>query len=740
MHSLSYLANPERPARYFSGRRLASGFPSYGRTSSRAASLIATAIGLILLVLTAPNRAFAQAATIELSPLVTKSTMVSPVDRSQQISVVLILPLSDPKGAAEFGQHVSRRGDSLFHQYLTPREFASRYGASGSDYVALKQWAVANGLTVSQESIARTTLTVHGTVAKFQSLFNTQINNYRSPAGDEFYSAGIKPTVPSSIAGKVSAVIGLTGSKMRTPQVKVGKTFGETPNEAAADKTTDYNGTGPGGSYSAADLRTIYSIPAFGNLDSETVVAVFEQGGFFNSDVEKYLNKMNLPHPPVTFVSVDQYDGTVDSTQVELEAVLDIDMVIAINPNVHQVLVYEDGIDPFAVALLDTLTQVADDNKAQVLSISYGQDEGEAGSDAMNAENTALVQLAAEGITVTASSGDQGAYGDGSNYPYNVSDPASQPYVTGVGGTTLFTGPHQLYVSEQVWNDSDLALEASGGGISSYWSFPDFQGEMDPYFITYLGGSLTYRNVPDVAAVADPNTGVAVYSQVNGGWLQVGGTSASSPIWASYLGIVNVGMRYSGLGNIGFFNPILYDVGYWELPFVVRMNTTATTSNSISPDGFGMPGNFLYPVLDGSNGDVTRYPGYPGYSAGGTIFQPLYCNATGNGTITGGLFAAQILISGTQNGTSTGAINSFTVTPGTTTAKFKWSPVSAALAYVVTVGHVGLSFNVIDAYVTKGTSLTVKDLLPHNDSYTATLWAFNASGFSNANLQFNTKK
>jgi kumamolisin len=262
---------------------------------------------------------------------------------------------------------------------------------------------------------------------------------------------------------------------------------------------------------------------------------------------------------------------------------------------------------------------------------------------------------------------------------------------------------------------------------------------MDPYFITYLGGSLTYRNVPDVAAVADPNTGVAVYSKYNGGWLSAGGTSVSSPIWASYLSIVNAGMIYSGLGNIGFFNPILYNVGYWELPFVVGRKTA---SNSlITTDGYGKPGNFMYPITSGTNGDLTRYPGYPGYSAGGTAFQPLYCNATGNGTIAGGLFAAQILISGTQSGTQTGNITNFTVTAGITTAKFKWSPVSAAMGYVVTVGHVGLTYNVIDAYVTKGTSIEVTGLVPNDDTYSATLWAYNASGFSNTpGLSFTTKK
>jgi subtilase family serine protease len=143
------------------------------------------ALGLILAVWITPGPVFGQAATVELSPLVAKSTLVSSIERNQQISVALTLPLSDPNGAAEFVQHVSQRGDPLFHKYLTPHEFAKRFGANESDYAALKQWAAANGLTISQESIARTALTVRGTTDQIETIFNTEINTYLTPAGDE---------------------------------------------------------------------------------------------------------------------------------------------------------------------------------------------------------------------------------------------------------------------------------------------------------------------------------------------------------------------------------------------------------------------------------------------------------------------------------------------------------------------------------------------------------------------------
>jgi len=108
------------------------------------------------------GRLFAAETTVELSPLVAESTLLAPLDANKEIGVVLALPLSDPKGAVEYIQHVSQKGDPLYHHYLTPQQFADRFGGSAPDYATLKQWATANGLKISQESIARINLTGRG--------------------------------------------------------------------------------------------------------------------------------------------------------------------------------------------------------------------------------------------------------------------------------------------------------------------------------------------------------------------------------------------------------------------------------------------------------------------------------------------------------------------------------------------------------------------------------------------------
>jgi subtilase family serine protease len=673
-------------------------------------------------LLCASDAVVAAVTNVELSPLVEKSTLVAPLDGSQEISVLLALPSSDPTGLAAFIKHVSTPSDPLFHQYLSPEQFAQKFGGNAADYTALKIWAAANGLTVSQESIGRTNLTVRGKVSQLQTIFKTRLNTYRTPNGETFYSASVKPVVPAEISSKISGVLGLTESKQLTPLAKIAKTVGENPEITDGKMRADSGGTGAGGTYAAKDLRTVYSIPDFGKYSSKIVMAVFEQGYYHPADTEKYFTANHLPDVKQTPISVNK-SPVVDEPAIEVEACLDIDMIVGMNPNVSEVLVYIDDYhyDAFNVAIVDAISQIASDAKAQIVSISYGQDEGLQGNATLDAENTALQQCAAEGITVFASSGDNGAYGDGYNFPYNVSDPASQPMVTGVGGTTLFTGPGQLWESETAWDELTDNYGATGGGISTYWSLPDFQNTTvgGTFYVTANGGSATYRNVPDVAAVGDPLTGVGVYVKDQGGWLQIGGTSVSSPIWAGYLSTIEAAYSYFKLGNIGYFNPLLYAVG-------------------TSDFGVGTPDAYLNDIIQGQNGEVgSSYPGY--FNNFG------YSNTTGNGTLWGGL-AAQLMIGLRQPGSRPGATYDFKVKVTGTTADFSWYRSQGAVGYVIGLYHYDSLGNLTStAYVTKANQLTVTDLPPIpadvGVAYYAYLWCFNSSGFYAVPtpINFNTK-
>jgi subtilase family serine protease len=155
-------------------------------TGSNWRHLVFILLGVIGSIFIAPGEVFAQQEpSVDFSPLVAKSTVTSHTDPAKEISVIFVLPLSDADGAAGFAQRVNTPKDDLFGRYLTPKEFAATFGANERDYQTLESWAKTNGLKVSQQSVSRTTLTVRGTVAQFEALFNTRINNYRSPDGKE---------------------------------------------------------------------------------------------------------------------------------------------------------------------------------------------------------------------------------------------------------------------------------------------------------------------------------------------------------------------------------------------------------------------------------------------------------------------------------------------------------------------------------------------------------------------------
>jgi len=478
------------------------------------------------------------------------ASLVGKTSAEKQITVLLSLPSQDPDGAASFATHVSTPGDPLYRHYLTPEQFAARFGANESDYEATVAWAKARGMTVGEHFVARTILPVTGAVATMESAMGVTFSDYLDKTtGRTFYAASSEAHLPAAIASKVDGVIGLSSAVHFTPHVKR-LPLGVAPNES---------GSGPNGAFSASDLRSIYSIPAESFGTKTQTLAVFEQGGFDPADVATYLKHNKLPTVPVQARSVNDYGTGIDDPDVELEAVLDIDMQIAMNPTAKQIIVYEDGSDAFPVALVASFSAMATDGIAKSISVSYGEDEGQVGKAAMKAENTVLTELAAQGQAVFASAGDNGAYG---NYTYalNVADPASQPMLTGVGGTTVFTVPGPFYQAEEVWNELGIGLGATGGGISRVWPIPSYQNAVS-YLIIQNGGSETMRNVPDVAAVGDPVTGVAVYSFLNGGWLTVGGTSVSAPIWAGFYSLVNAASEGLGFGSAGFANPALYTLG-----------------------------------------------------------------------------------------------------------------------------------------------------------------------------------
>ena len=534
------------------------------------------------------------------------STLAGPTSADTYMTVAVILPLGDAAGAASFASHVSTPGDPLFRHPITPAQFAARFGANPDHYAAVIAWAKASGLTLGESFSARTVLPVSGTTATLEAALGLKFNNYTDSTGATYFAASQPARLPVAVAGMVRGVLGLSSANHFVPLVRI----------KPAGVVSQSTGTGANGAFAAADLRTAYAIPSQVLPARTQVMAVFEQGGFFASDVAAYVAANKLPAIPVVPRSVDGYGSGVDDPTVELEAVLDIDMEMAMNPMAKKIVVYEDGVGSFPVALLDSLSAMATDNIAKSIGVSYGIDEAQQSATAIAAENEVLTQLAAQGQAVFVSAGDNGAYGRESN-GLNVEDPASQPFVTSVGGTTLFTNSQQQRLYEETWNNLGIGAGATGGGISTLWAAPDYQLQYGTAVMTTNGGSATMRNVPDVAAVGNPLTGVAVYASTYGGWITIGGTSVSAPLWAGTYSLANASSEALGFGPAGFANPTIYVLG----------------------NGGGIFQPDFIDVQVGSNGFVPEFPNAPGYSAGYG-----YDNVTGWGTMFGPTTIADVAV------------------------------------------------------------------------------------------------
>jgi hypothetical protein len=259
----------------------------------------------------------------------------------------------------------------------------------------------------------------------------------------------------------------------------------------------------------------------------------------------------------VQSVAVDGGATVGDGTS---EATYDIEQVMATAPGAS-ILVYESTND--VQGLLDVYTRIVNDDRAAVVSTSWGLCEALNDPTLMHAENTLFEQAAVQGQTVVAASGDSGSedcYAVDQDRTLQVDDPASQPYVTGVGGTSLSSLNPRV---ESVWNSDG---GAGGGGISSVFPMPSWQQSAvtsDSSGAPCGARSGYCRQVPDVSASADPAHGYAGYCTAGdcsgSGWRSTGGTSLAAPLWASIVALADQVCPTNH--RAGFINPILYTSG-----------------------------------------------------------------------------------------------------------------------------------------------------------------------------------
>jgi kumamolisin len=519
--------------------------------NSTARRSLALTVSIAALLVCGAEVTRAQASVFENDLAAPAGAALTPLADSAPMEVVLTLPLHDAAGAAAFVASVSNPASPQYGHYLSPAEFGARFGADQLAYEYVRAWAGSTGFTVSPRTAARTTITLSGSAGLFAKVFSTSFASFDTQGHGLGRTVLRAPILPSALSGYVQSIVGLVSNAQYAPLIHI-----------VPASVRPAVGTGLGGGYAPSDIRNAYDIPAQSSAPSETV-ALFEQGGYEPSDISTYDENYGLS-VPVKAIGVNGSSTAPTGNTVEVEAALDIDAVGGVNPKTKQILVYEDTASSFSAALVGALTQIADDDKAPVVSISYGLDEKSQGQKAVNAENTVLTELAAQGQTVFVSAGDGGASGTqidniiALRSGKNAEDPGSQPLVTCVGGTTLNVSSTEAWKSETVWNEWSKKGGATGGGISVYWPIPSYQVSNGASVATANGGSASYRNLPDVAAVGDPYTGYSIYSAYEGGWLAIGGTSLSSPLWAGMMSVINADRVADGLKREGYFDPSLY--------------------------------------------------------------------------------------------------------------------------------------------------------------------------------------
>lgn len=552
-----------------------------------------------------------------------------PADPAQRMEMTVVLRRTpaQQKALDQLLEEQQAATSPQYHRWLSPEQFADRFGAAKDDVDRLAAWLTSNGFAVTRTSRGRDSLSFTGTAAQVEAALGTPIHRFQLGAERHFANTA-EPSVPAEFAHLVAAFRGLHDFRPKAPRRNAVRRPVSVRGKAANSQfVTD---TYPGVNVLAPDdLATIYNVNALyrAGVDGTGMsIAVAGQSDVDLADIEYFRQAFNLParDPQLVLVPGSQDPGKNDA---EGEADLDLEWAGAMARNANVLYVYsQDAFDSAFYAIDEAL--------APVLTFSFGGCEWRMQQSDLATITAEAQKAAAEGITWIASSGDSGAAGcEDQNGGYttaitrmSVNVPASLPSVTGVGGTEFNEnggsywaaslrgngGSAMSYIPEGAWTDEDYIQQnqgsgyaSTGGGASRFFAKPAWQ----------VGAGVPAdgaRDVPDVALTAswfhDP------YTLISGGqFIPNGGTSAAAPTFAGIVVLLNQYLMatgaqpYPGLGNI---NPALY-----------RLAQTA-------PQAFHdvTSGSNMVPCVVSSTQDCTT--GSMGYRAGTG-----YDQATGLGSI-----------------------------------------------------------------------------------------------------------
>ncbi len=483
-----------------------------------------------------PNMAMQLSSSIPAS--VSRFADQGKVAEDQPLPITVALNINNEDELDQQIAEIYQPGNPNFHKFISTEEFKARYAPTQDQINQARNFLNSQGIQVTETNENGYMIHAVGTVGTLNQAFSTEIHQYKDSDGNDYFAPAYEPQMPEGIS--IRAVHGLHNvAQFRSHAIA---------QVAGAERAN--SGTGPNGNFSPSDIKGAYSVPTSVN-GSGQIVAVAELDGYSASDITTYENQFGISPVSLTNVLIDGMSGSAGSGADEVT--LDIELVTAIAPG-SSIMVYEAPNSEQGV--LDLYARIANDNKAKQVSTSWGAPEGDSTPTFLETENVTFKQMAVQGQTMYAATGDDGAYATGSTANgLTVGDPASQPYVVAVGGTHL-NANGGTYESESSWNNGSPTNGAGGGGVSAVWAQPSWQSGVAT---GQNGASGSMRNVPDVSLNADPNVGYAIYFQ--GRWVAFGGTSCAAPLWAAYTALVNQKRASNGLASLGFANPYFYEIG-----------------------------------------------------------------------------------------------------------------------------------------------------------------------------------
>lgn len=517
----------------------------------------------------------------------------------------------DPAGLAAFATAVSDPSSPQYGQYLTAAQVQSRFGATAAQVQAVEAWLTGAGLTVSNvTSGIGAYVEVTGTVAEASKAFGVAFADYTDSDGQTARAPVAAATVPSSVAGAVLAVSGLSTARdvMRPDDQLPGPPasyYIASPTSSFYGQKIAFNEPTAGGrhwpwvvgGYTPQQIRGAYGVTQSGMTGWGQTVAIVDAyaSPTMQADADEF-SEVTHNQPFRTgqyeqYLASDFYDASPDICDAQGwygEETLDVEAVHDMAPNADVHFIGAASCNDVDLEAADA--EAVNEHLASIVTNSYGEPYDDATITPV--WDQVFQAGAAEGIGFLFSSGDSG-YEDptiedpGYSDKIQVDYPTSSPWVTSVGGTSLAVGPFDNYEGELAWGtlldplaasgtswtftpppayNADSYDGSSGGGVSTAYAQPWYQRGVVPNSLATAvpeGTTTTpMRVVPDVSALADPGTGMLVGETTvlaNGTSVgftlsRIGGTSVSSPTFAG----IEADAQQAAGHDLGFANPVIY--------------------------------------------------------------------------------------------------------------------------------------------------------------------------------------